>query len=442
MRPVQLPQQAQLDFVTPLKAYFVGQQNRRRDDLAENRLEMDRQQNDRSNMLVDRQIAMQDAKLAEYEAGAEQRAEDARYEAIGKKLEADEKYMGIVEKSIKNIDPDSEDFDAQIMKTLATTSNYMREAGIPEDDIAGINEKAIAEGRTSRESVRQLQGQYKAQSPEGKKVQDQRNMGLSDKESEVFRETEEQKPKIIDGMQYKLGEDGNYYRSEIKGDPLPKEKKDSVSPIGKILQDIANLDPESPTYAQDKLNLEAGIKKSKFDPSSKLYDDRIFADETKLRKEFQGIPEVKDYPLIESQKFRLDEAMDENKKSGSKIAVDQALITILNKMLDPTSVVRESEYARTPADQSLFSRLKGKVTKLNTGGAGLTNEERDAIYRMSKLFYKVAKKQYEDQEEYYTGLATDYGFNPKRVIRLGGAKETSGSVEKPKTAEEYLNKWK
>lgn len=147
-------------------------------------------------------------------------------------------------------------------------------------------------------------------------------------------------------------------------------------------------------------------------------------DEMAMRKEFQALPEVKDFPVIESQIGRLEKAMGESKKDGSKVAVDQALITILNKMLDPASVVRESEYARTQADMSFLNRIRGKFDKLKEGGAGLTNEEREAIARMARQFGEVAKTQYDAQVGYYSDLATRYGHNPENVIRLGGKKET------------------
>lgn len=162
-------------------------------------------------------------------------------------------------------------------------------------------------------------------------------------------------------------------------------------------------------------------------PSTIIRDNaRSFTDEQSMRKEFQSIPEVKEFPVIESQIKRLDKAMEESRSGGSMIAVDQALITILNKMLDPASVVRESEYARTPQDMALLNKVKGNIDKLSTGGAGLTAQEREAISRMSRNFYDVAADQYNQQVGFYGGLANEYGFKPENVVRLGGKKAASG----------------
>lgn len=158
-------------------------------------------------------------------------------------------------------------------------------------------------------------------------------------------------------------------------------------------------------------------------PTTILTTDRRRAtDEMAIRKEFTALPEVKNHVIIDSQYQRLGKAMEEAKGGGSKIAVDQALITILNKMLDPASVVRESEYARTPQDMAFLSRIKGKYEKLKEGGAGLTLEEREAVFRMAENFYGVSKSMYDQQVSYYTDLANRYGYAPENIVRLGGAK--------------------
>jgi hypothetical protein len=137
-----------------------------------------------------------------------------------------------------------------------------------------------------------------------------------------------------------------------------------------------------------------------------------------LRKEFLGLPEVKEFPVVESQSRRALKALSEQGK-GSNVAVDQSIITVFNKMLDPTSVVRESEYARTPQDLSVLSRIRGKWDKVQRGGAGLDATERQALNRMVGNFAQIASKQYNSRAKEYRQLATEYGFNPSRVVVRG-----------------------
>lgn len=145
-----------------------------------------------------------------------------------------------------------------------------------------------------------------------------------------------------------------------------------------------------------------------------------FKDVMGLRKEFSALPEVKDYVTIDSQARRARAALAESLKSGSNnTPVDQTVITTFNKILDPTSVVRESEYARTPQDMAVLNRLKGSMEKIAKGGAGLDRETRAAMLRMVENFHNVSSEQYNATVENYSEIARRNGFDPKDVIKFG-----------------------
>jgi hypothetical protein len=58
-----------------------------------------------------------------------------------------------------------------------------------------------------------------------------------------------------------------------------------------------------------------------------------------------------------------------NNPSESRAAMEQALIIMFNKMLDPGSVVREGEFDRTSQGQSVINAAEGWLQKLAAGGA-------------------------------------------------------------------------
>ena len=62
-------------------------------------------------------------------------------------------------------------------------------------------------------------------------------------------------------------------------------------------------------------------------------------------------------------------------QGGQMLAGSQAILISFNKLLDPTSVVRESEYARSATGQSALETMRGYVDKLKAGGAGVTLRE-------------------------------------------------------------------
>lgn len=119
-------------------------------------------------------------------------------------------------------------------------------------------------------------------------------------------------------------------------------------------------------------------------------------------KEFNDRQAVKDFVdttrKYETMLSALEEAQTQELRGidPNLVAVDQALVTLFNKITDPQSVVRESEYARTASDIAFKNSVIGKAQKILTGGAGLTNDEREALVRMAGNFMVVAASKYRD----------------------------------------------
>ena len=87
------------------------------------------------------------------------------------------------------------------------------------------------------------------------------------------------------------------------------------------------------------------------------------------------------------------------------LAGSQAILISFNKLLDPTSVVRESEYARSATGQSALETMKGYADKLARGGAGVTEAELRSYVRFGK---EVVQK----------AMASTVGPERKRIERL------------------------
>ena len=142
-------------------------------------------------------------------------------------------------------------------------------------------------------------------------------------------------------------------------------------------------------------------------------------------------PEVKDYREMGRYVTNINTAMKEAKTTNNFVAVDQTLINAFNKLNDPTSVVRESEYARTANDIKLLNRIRGKYEKLLEGGAGLTSEEREAIARMSKNFYAAAKVRYDQAAMEAQALADELqvGEEFARILKSGVIPEVTSETK-------------
>ena len=70
-------------------------------------------------------------------------------------------------------------------------------------------------------------------------------------------------------------------------------------------------------------------------------------------------------------------------RAGDLNAGSQAVLVTFQKVLDPESVVRESEYARSPAGQGLMDRIRGIMPRLQQGGPGVTLAELETFVQLA-----------------------------------------------------------
>ena len=152
-----------------------------------------------------------------------------------------------------------------------------------------------------------------------------------------------------------------------------------------------------------------------------------FSQITTIRKEFAAIPAIKNANEIKRQFDNVTNTYTAYKQGKLRAnAADQAMVTTLNKMLDPTSVVRESEFARTAAGQSLFARIQGYADKMTKGGGGLTDAEREDLYNAMNEMYKANQTEAQEYIKSYTDLANRYGINPADIMPRQYNNQTNG----------------
>ncbi len=74
----------------------------------------------------------------------------------------------------------------------------------------------------------------------------------------------------------------------------------------------------------------------------------------------------------------------------NKVALDEALVVGFLKAFDPTSVVREGEFARIVQGTGMWDSLKGWASKNYEGGSGLTNENREVLISAMRILKREA----------------------------------------------------
>lgn len=136
-----------------------------------------------------------------------------------------------------------------------------------------------------------------------------------------------------------------------------------------------------------------------------------------LMERFINRPEVKEFVTINTQVRSMDAMLNSALAGGqdNKLALDQALITMYNKLTDPNSVVRESEYARTPENLPWVNRISGAITKVQKGGAGLTDEDRKALVLGAKIIANERGHVFSERRSLYNTLAQKLDADPDIV---------------------------
>lgn len=164
--------------------------------------------------------------------------------------------------------------------------------------------------------------------------------------------------------------------------------------------------------------------------------EKSFTQEKAVRNEYETQPAVKSYrtvvPMLESAK---------DAQTRPTRAADLNLVYAFAKLMDPDSVVRESETAGVVATASVADRVSAYVGQLN--GQPMLNpdvrakliDELDSRFRSLKESNDVLAQQYSD-------IAKAYGLDPARVvipIRAPGRGPSGNASNEP--SQEELKGW-
>ncbi len=138
--------------------------------------------------------------------------------------------------------------------------------------------------------------------------------------------------------------------------------------------------------------------------------DKKFTQEEKIRKEWQGRSKV--YGELDGIYSNLKASANAQTGPG-----DIALITGFMKMLDPGSVVRETEFATARDTAGLFERLANQATKIQSGQLfSLDSKQRGEYVALAKQYLDAAQKKAEQEKKDLNIVVKNYKLNPENVF--------------------------
>ena len=165
-----------------------------------------------------------------------------------------------------------------------------------------------------------------------------------------------------------------------------------------------------PAYLSGKQQIaQAGRSQLNTNVFNNTKDD--FKNERDLRNDFSGLATTKAFNEVQSAHDQIKTAIKTPSPAG-----DLAAATKIMKILDPGSVVRESELAMAMSATGALDRVQN-YAQMVVSGQKLTPAQRKDFGELSDKLYEAAAERYNASADEYQSVAKDYNLNPGRVAK-------------------------
>jgi hypothetical protein len=159
-------------------------------------------------------------------------------------------------------------------------------------------------------------------------------------------------------------------------------------------------------------------------------------EESKVRREYLNHPVVKSFKDVDASASAIEA------NPGDTGPAQQAMVFQFSKILDPGSVVRETEYAQSAANAGLLNQATNLFNKMKSGEM-LTPDQIMMMKTVVRNLAQSHRDRYNQVNEYYGGLSQRKGFDSRNVIvdpYMGGksdmSKKSASNEIKPGTVED------
>jgi hypothetical protein len=191
-----------------------------------------------------------------------------------------------------------------------------------------------------------------------------------------------------------------------------KANNELIGPDGK---------PNQPLIAAKQQIAKAGASSVSVNTGQHGFDNTL-----KLRGDFRSEPVYKAYQEMQSAYSQIQQSL----KQGSPIG-DTAAATKIMKLLDPGSVVRESELGMAMAATGMLDRLTNYAQNI-INGTKLTPQQRKDFQQLADALYGESVKAYNAKRGEYKAISDRNGLNSSDVLGPEpSAPSTAASPPKP-----------
>lgn len=207
-------------------------------------------------------------------------------------------------------------------------------------------------------------------------------------------------------------------------------------------QEISGLSPYEASPTEVKLLREAGqpvtmaniitLRRSAATNVNVGEGQKGFENTMSLKKTFNAEPIYKDYNDMKSAYGQVMTSLDQGTPIG-----DVAGATKVMKLLDPGSVVRESELGIAMAASGRMDRLKNYFSMWQSGNK-LTEQQRADFKQLSNELYAAAGQAYNQKRQEYQDYGQSFGLDASKALGspaqipslMGGGRGATGSAQR------------
>lgn len=197
-------------------------------------------------------------------------------------------------------------------------------------------------------------------------------------------------------MESKLGAEKTYANLMQQREFDLKAKNELIGPDGKVNTALLGAKQQVAKAGASSVNINNGQKG--------------FENELKLRGDFKQEPVYKAHQEMQSAHSQIKQSLAQASPAG-----DLAGATKIMKLLDPGSVVRESELGMAMAATGLLDRVQNYASNIISGNK-LTPKQRQEFQQLADALYGESVKAYNSKRGEYQKLGAEYGLNADRAV--------------------------
>lgn len=176
----------------------------------------------------------------------------------------------------------------------------------------------------------------------------------------------------------------------------------------KTIVDAQAPDWQNPEWVKTQMALRAAGRPQV--TTNVMPPREVFKDSLGLKKDFDSQPEVKGFKEVQTAHDQITTAL-----SNPTGANDLAAATKFMKLLDPGSVVRESELAMAMAATGKLDQFKNYANQIITGQK-LNAKQREDFRQAADALFAASQERYGQTVQQYEGIADEYSLD-KRFIQ-------------------------